>query len=55
MAEQVVIDKRFRGPRDSGNGGYSCGALAGFLEGQAAEVTLRLPPSLQGGPDEQRG
>lgn len=46
---QVVIDRRFRGPADSGNGGYSCGALARFLpEGAgAAEVTLRLPPPLE--------
>jgi hypothetical protein len=43
---QVVIERRFRGPADSGNGGYSCGALAGFLPEGVAEVTLRLPPPL---------
>ena len=46
MAEQVVIEKRFRGPEESGNGGYSCGVLARFVDPRAAEVTLRLPPPL---------
>lgn len=46
MAEQVTIESRFRGPADSGNGGYSCGALARFVDPHAAEVTLRLPPPL---------
>jgi hypothetical protein len=41
---EVVIARRFRGPVDSGNGGYSCGAFAG---GRDAEVTLRLPPPLE--------
>src|SRR5436190_22684591 len=40
----IVIDRRFRGPKDSGNGGYSCGLFAG---GREAEVTLRLPPPLE--------
>src|SRR5690242_3979531 len=38
-----VIDRRFRGPATSGNGGYSCGCVAAF---GADEVTLRLPPPL---------
>jgi len=46
MADQVVIERRFRGPEESGNGGYSCGALARFVDPHAAEVTLRLPPPL---------
>lgn len=46
MAEQVTIDSRFRGPADSGNGGYSCGILANFVDPRSAEVTLRLPPPL---------
>lgn len=46
MAEQVVIESRFRGPAESGNGGYSCGVLARFIDPRAAEVTLRLPPPL---------
>jgi hypothetical protein len=47
MADEVVIGNRFRGPRDSGNGGYSCGLLARRLGPAPAEVTLRLPPPLE--------
>jgi acyl-coenzyme A thioesterase PaaI-like protein len=46
MANEVVIERRFRGPPDSGNGGYSCGLLANFVAPRSAEVTLRLPPPL---------
>lgn len=46
MAEQLVIDSRFRGPAASGNGGYSCGVLARFVDPHSAQVTLRLPPPL---------
>jgi hypothetical protein len=46
MAETITIEPRFNGPPDSGNGGYSCGRLARFVEGPAAEVTLRLPPPI---------
>jgi hypothetical protein len=42
----VVIATRFRGPRDSGNGGYTCGVIADLV-GNPAEVTLRLPPPLE--------
>ena len=45
MADVLVLGKRFNGPPASGNGGYSCGAIAGFLDGPA-EVTLRAPPPL---------
>ncbi len=45
MTETVSIPRRFRGPLTSGNGGYACGLLAGFVGGEA-EVTLRLPPPL---------
>jgi hypothetical protein len=44
-AVDVIIDARFRGPTQSGNGGYSCGVLAASLGG-AVEVTLRAPPPL---------
>lgn len=40
-----MIARRFRGPRDSGNGGYTCGVLADLV-GNPAEVTLRAPPPL---------
>ena len=42
---EVIIAERFCGPSDSGNGGYTCGLLAGFIEGPA-QVTLRKPPPL---------
>ena len=45
MSEQVTIDRRFRGPPESGNGGYVCGVVAGLVGG-AAEITLRRPPPL---------
>jgi len=49
MVEQhcpLVIDKRFNGPPNSGNGGYVSGVLARGFSGPAA-VTLRLPPPLE--------
>jgi hypothetical protein len=45
MADSLSIPRRFNGPLDSGNGGYSAGAVAGSLDG-AAEVTLRSPVPL---------
>ena len=42
---QIIIDKRFCGPPNSGNGGYVCGRLARHIPG-GAEVTLRAPPPL---------
>ena len=44
--ETVTIDRRYRGPLQSANGGYACGLL-GSRVGPAAEVTLRLPPPLE--------
>ena len=46
MSESFVIRHRFRGPADSGNGGYTAGMVARFLGGDA-EVTLRRPPPLE--------
>ena len=47
MSDEVVIDRRFRGPPESANGGYACGTLATRLDQDAAiEVTLRAPPPL---------
>jgi hypothetical protein len=43
--ETLTIDGRFNGPEGSGNGGYTCGLIAGVL-GRTAEVTLRRPPPL---------
>lgn len=43
--QEILIEERFCGPPDSGNGGYVCGLVAGILGG-AAEVTLRRPPPI---------
>jgi hypothetical protein len=43
----IRIDPRFCGPPDSGNGGYVCGRLAGYLDGEAVTVRLRVPPPLE--------
>jgi hypothetical protein len=45
VADSLSIPSRFNGPLDSGNGGYSSGVVAGFLDG-AAEVSLRSPVPL---------
>lgn len=45
VSESLLIPGRFNGPLGSGNGGYSSGVIAGFLEGPA-EVSLRSPVPL---------
>ena len=45
MSETLTVPARFNGPLESGNGGYSAGALAAFLDGPV-EVTLRRPVPL---------
>jgi hypothetical protein len=42
----VTIPRRFCGPDDCGNGGYTAGRVAQYLGG-AVEVTLRRPPRLE--------
>ncbi len=42
----ITFDRRYRGPLTSANGGYACGRLAAFVDADAVEVTLRLPPPL---------
>ena len=42
----VTIDRRYRGPLTSANGGYAAGLLGARL-GATAVVTLRLPPPLE--------
>jgi len=44
-AMEIAIARRFCGPAESGNGGYTCGRLAAFVAAPA-EVTLRVPPPL---------
>lgn len=46
MSSSVRIARRFCGPPDSGNGGYSSGTLASLLPG-ACECTLRKPIPLE--------
>lgn len=46
MSELVRIERRYRGPQSSANGGYAAGLLAAFVDGPA-QVTLRLPPPLE--------
>ena len=41
------IPARFNGPPGSANGGYTCGLLAGLLDHEACEVSLRAPPPLE--------
>src|SRR5580698_9059474 len=41
----LTIPPRFCGPPGSGNGGYVCGRIAAYLDGQVT-VTLRRPPPL---------
>ncbi len=45
MADTIVIERRYCGPPDSGNGGYVSGRLAAFLEGPV-QVRLQVPPPL---------
>jgi hypothetical protein len=44
-AETIVIERRFRGPPDSANGGYACGIVARRIEGTST-VRLHVPPPL---------
>lgn len=48
MTQTLRIDRRFNGPHDSGNGGYSAGLAARLLpNAEAVEVTLRAPIPLE--------
>jgi hypothetical protein len=42
----IMLPRRFNGPPDSANGGYTAGALGQYVDG-TAEVTLRRPPPLE--------
>jgi hypothetical protein len=44
--DELCIDRRFRGPPETGNGGYVAGMVARALGGSDCIVTLRLPPPL---------
>lgn len=43
--QTLQIDPQFRGPPDSGNGGYAAGLLASAVDGPC-EITLHAPPPL---------
>lgn len=43
---RVIIQSRFNGPPDSGNGGYTCGVVASAVDGPSI-ATLRKPPPLE--------
>lgn len=45
-ARTLRIAARFRGPKDTGNGGYVCGLLGRRIDGPV-EITLRRPPPLE--------
>jgi len=45
MTKSIIINQRFHGPPDSGNGGYSCAMVAQFIDGPVA-VRLSIPPPL---------
>jgi hypothetical protein len=48
MGNEILrIERRFHGPRESGNGGYVCGRLAQLAGGTAPVVRLRVPPPLE--------
>jgi hypothetical protein len=51
---EITIAKRFCGPPNSGNGGYSSGRLAALV-GNPAEITLRAPPPLDAPLRAERG
>jgi hypothetical protein len=44
---EITLSRRYRGPLTSANGGYASGRLAAFVDADAVEVTLRLPPPLE--------
>ena len=46
MTNSIMIERRFQGPPDSGNGGYVCGCLAAYIQGPAT-VRLISPPRLE--------
>jgi hypothetical protein len=47
VTDSLTIPARFNGPLDSGNGGYTCGLVAGLLDAEVATVSLRAPPPLE--------
>jgi len=46
VLDPLVVEARFNGPPQSGNGGFVAGRLARRLHARTVEVTLRAPPPL---------
>ena len=44
---QVIIERRYCGPPESGQGGYTCGLVAERIDRPCAAVSLRAPPPLE--------
>ena len=42
----VIIDRRFNGPPNSANGGYTCGLVGTAVDAPSVRVSLRKPPPL---------
>ena len=47
MNDWVIIDRRFNGPPNSANGGYTCGLVGTAVEAPSVRVSLRKPPPLE--------
>jgi len=43
----VIIDRRFNGPPNSANGGYTCGLVGTAVQAPSVRVSLRKPPPLE--------
>ena len=43
LTDEVIVTPQFRGPPNSGNGGYVCGLLASRLHGATMTTMLRAP------------
>jgi hypothetical protein len=44
--DRVVIDRRFNGPPNSANGGYTCGLVGPAVKARVVRVSLLKPPPL---------
>ncbi len=47
MNDWVIIARRFNGPPNSANGGFTCGLVGTAIEAPSVRVSLRKPPPLE--------
>jgi hypothetical protein len=47
VSDRVIIDRRFNGPPNSANGGYTCGLVGTAVEASSVRVSRRKPPPLE--------